>query len=64
MLALDFEDLEIYSSRERSEFSRRISGVINDLDGSDGTDEVFVGRAYQAEWIGYLKIVVHDRHPG
>ena len=31
------------SSRERFDFSRRISGVINGLDGVDETEEVFVG---------------------
>lgn len=40
---LDFEDLKIDSSRERFDFSRRISGVINGLDGVDETEEVFVG---------------------
>ena len=40
---LDFEDLKIVSSRDRFDFSRRISGVINGLDGVDETEEVFVG---------------------
>ena len=43
MSVLDFEDLKIDSSRERLDFSRRISEVINGLDGVDGTEEVFIG---------------------
>ena len=31
------------SSRERLDFSRRISGVINGFDEVDGTEEVFGG---------------------
>ena len=63
MSVLDFEDLKIDSSRERLDFSRRISGVMNGLDGVDGTDEVFVGACLSSRVEGYLKIVVH-RHPG
>ena len=40
---LDFEDLKIDSSRERFDFSRRISGVMNGLEGVDGQEEVFGG---------------------
>ncbi len=39
----DFEDLNIDSSRERMDFSRRISGVMNGLDGVDGQEVVFGG---------------------
>ena len=39
----DLVDLKIDSSRERLDFSRRISGVMNGLEGVDGHEEVFRG---------------------